>query len=62
MTTPWHHGLLAAGETAVKVVGEFTWDLHAPASLVGIDMQVEAGSFVAIVGATGRIIIKQLVL
>jgi hypothetical protein len=44
---------LFAGEPAVVVKGEFTWDLAAPATLMDMDVSVPAGSFVAIVGPTG---------
>lgn len=42
-----------AGEPAVVVKGEFTWDLAAPATLMDLDVSVPAGSFLAIVGPTG---------
>lgn len=44
---------LPAGEPAVIIKGEFTWDLAAPATLMDTDVTVPAGSFVAIVGPTG---------
>jgi hypothetical protein len=44
---------VSAGEPAVVVKGEFTWDLAAPATLMDMDVSVPAGSFVAIVGPTG---------
>ncbi len=37
----------------MKVVGEFTWDRAAPASLVDIDLSVPKGALVAVVGQTG---------
>lgn len=46
--------LTAAGEPAVIVKGEFTWDLASPATLMDMDVTVPAGSFVAIVGPTGH--------
>jgi energy-coupling factor transporter ATP-binding protein EcfA2 len=42
-----------AGEAAVRLAGEFTWDIEAPATLMDIDLSVPAGAFVAIVGQTG---------
>ena len=44
---------LCAGETAIRLAGEFTWDEGAPASLVDIDLAITAGSLVAVVGQTG---------
>ncbi len=42
-----------AGEPAIIVKGEFTWDLAAPATLMDIDVEIPAGGFVAVVGSTG---------
>ena len=44
---------LCAGETAIRLAGEFTWDEGAPASLVDIDLAIPAGALVAVVGQTG---------
>ena len=44
---------MRAGETAIRLAGEFTWDTEAPASLVDIDLSVPKGSLVTIVGMTG---------
>jgi ABC-type Mn2+/Zn2+ transport system ATPase subunit len=37
----------------VRLAGEFTWDIDAPASLVDLDLSVPRGSLVAVVGMTG---------
>ncbi len=52
---PWYSIRIAAfaGEPAVVITGEFTWDLAAPATLMDINLTVPAGGFVAIVGPTG---------
>lgn len=38
----------------MRVQGEFTWSEESPAALMDIDVSVPAGSFVAIVGSTGK--------
>ena len=43
-----------AGETAIHLNGEFTWDLNSPATLVDIDVVVPTGGFLAVVGPTGK--------
>ena len=46
-------GCRGAGETAIRLAGEFTWDEGAAASLVDIDLSIPAGALVAVVGQTG---------
>ena len=38
----------------MKVNGEYTWDLSQPATLVDLDLTIESGAFVAVVGPTGE--------
>jgi energy-coupling factor transporter ATP-binding protein EcfA2 len=45
--------LSLAGETAIRLAGEFTWDREAPATLLDIDLSVPKGALVAVVGQTG---------
>jgi len=47
------HALRLAGEPAMKLNGEYTWDLSQPATLVDLDLTIESGAFVAVVGPTG---------
>lgn len=37
----------------MRLAGEFTWDIEAPASLVDIDLAIPKGAMVAVVGMTG---------
>lgn len=43
-----------AGEAAVKVEGEFSWDESSPPALVDMKFQAPAGALVAVVGPTGQ--------
>ena len=45
--------LLPPGESAVSLVGDFTWDSNGQPSLVDVDLEVPAGSLAIVVGATG---------
>ena len=42
-----------AGQTAISVQGSFAWQEDGEASLEDIDLDIPAGSLVAVVGATG---------
>ena len=44
-----------AGEPAMRLNGEYTWDLKQPATLVDLDVTIRSGAFVAVVGPTGQL-------
>ena len=43
-----------AGETALELEGEFSWDAGAAGNLVDVHLRVRPGELVAVVGATGE--------
>ena len=47
--------VVLSGEPAMRLNGEYTWDLGQPATLVDMDVIIRSGAFVAIVGPTGGV-------
>jgi ABC-type bacteriocin/lantibiotic exporter with double-glycine peptidase domain len=45
--------LFCAGEVAIKVIGDFTWDPDKPPTLTGLNLHITKGQLVAVVGPTG---------
>ena len=45
--------MLVAGEQALRMQGDFTWEESAAPSLTGIDVSVDAGDLLVVVGSTG---------
>lgn len=45
--------LVRAGDVAIKVSGDFTWDPDKPPTLTGLNLRITKGQLVAVVGPTG---------
>lgn len=43
-----------AGEEALKLQGDFTWEESAAPSLTGLDASIKTGELMVIVGQTGK--------
>ncbi len=41
------------GTPAISLVGDFGWDTASPPTLVDVDLEVQAGQLVVVVGPTG---------
>lgn len=56
MTTPDQYVLMLAGEDALRLQGDFTWEESAAPSLTGLDASVKTGDLLVIVGQTGELV------
>lgn len=48
-----HDNTAANNPPAITLRGDFTWDPTSPPALTGLDVQIQTGSLVAVVGPTG---------